>query len=72
MSGIHFNALIFIQKKARKHMLGLFFVPLHCFALPNANPVFVRNFFSLPVATKSKNVDNLCSGVTALRRLVSW
>ena len=46
-------------------MLGLFFF-YHCFVLPDTNAVSAHNFFNLPVATKWRNVDSHCSGVTAL------
>ena len=34
-----------LHTEKRENVLGLFLVLLHCFALPNANVVSVRNFF---------------------------
>ena len=34
-----------LHTEKRENVLGLFLVLLHCFALPNANAVSVRNFF---------------------------
>ena len=59
-------------RRARIHVLGMFFFIYHCFVLPNANAVSAGNFFNLPVATKYRNTDSRSSGVTALLQLVSW
>ena len=59
-----------LHTEKRENMLGRFLVLLHCFALPNANAVSVRNFFSaylLPCSVRTSTIS-----AQALRPYDGW